>query len=80
MGIPSLSPYEQIKVYQKLIRPVEKKNSEFAHRIDQMKYDREGRTPNEEFVKRFHDLVDEELRLAEQDELVVQNRKTILNV
>ena len=40
-----------------------------------MRYDREGRTPNDDFVNRFSALVDEELRIAEQDELVAKNRK-----
>ena len=75
MGIPDLSPLEQMKALEKLVKEIEKKHSDFAHRLNQMKYAREGRTPTEEFVKLFQDLCEEELRRVESDELVLANRK-----
>ena len=75
VGIPELSAHEQMKVYEKLVRSIEKRYPEFAHRINQMKFSREGRAPTDDFVKQFHSLVDEELRLVEADEMVTKNRK-----
>ena len=75
MKIPDLSPLEQMKALEKLIKEIEKKHGDFAHGVNQMKYAREGRTPTEDFVKQFQDLIEEELRLVEADEMVQKNRK-----
>ena len=40
-----------------------------------MRYSREGRTPAPEFVAQFQSLIEEELRLVESDEMVIQNRR-----
>ena len=72
VGIPELSAHEQMKVYEKLVKSIEKRHPEFANRINQMKFSREGRAPTDEFVKQFHALLDEELRLVEADEMVTK--------
>ena len=51
------------------------KHVDFAHRVNVMKFSREGRTPTPEFVKTFKELIEEELRMVEADEMVVSNRK-----
>ena len=48
MGIPDLSPLEQMKALEKLVKEIEKKHSDVAHRLNQMQYAREGRTPTSE--------------------------------
>ena len=75
MSIPDLSPFEQVKVLENFVKSVEKKRADFAHRIEIMKFSREGRTPTQEFVMQFQSLIEDELRLVEADELVIQNRK-----
>ena len=76
MSIPDLSPFEQVKVLENFVNSVEKKRADFAHRIEIMKFSREGRTPTQEFVMQFQSLIEDELRLVEADELVIQNRRT----
>ena len=53
MSIPDLSPYEQMKVLENLVKSVELKHPDFAHRVAQMRYSKEGRTPNQEFATKF---------------------------
>ena len=72
MKIPDLSPLEQMKALDKLIREVEKKHGDFAHRVSQMKYAREGRLPTDEFILQYQSLIEEELRLVESDEMVLK--------
>ena len=59
-----------MRVLESLVQCVEKKRTDFAHRVDQLRYAREGRTPTPEFVAQFQSLLEEELRLVELDEVV----------
>ena len=43
MGIPDLSPLEQMKALEKLVKEIEKKHIECAHKLAQLKYSREGK-------------------------------------
>eukprot|EP00974_Lingulodinium_polyedra_P079771 7723752-Lingulodinium_polyedra.AAC.1 len=47
---------------------------EFAYRVNQVKYAREGRCPTNEFVREFQSFLEEELRMLEADELVAKHR------
>lgn len=75
MNLPGLSSAENIMVLEKLVKEVEKIHPEFTQRIEQMKYSREAKVPNEEFIRRFTQLIDEKLKMVEADELTKKNRK-----
>ena len=72
MQIPELSPIEQMRALEKLIKEVEKKHLDFSHRVTQMKFSREGRRPTSEWVTEFQRLIEEELAMVEADELVLK--------
>ena len=59
LDLPELSPHEQMKALTGMIGDVEKRHREFAHRVNAMKYAREGRNPNEAFVRQFQVLLED---------------------
>ena len=58
-----------------MIKEVERRHVDFAHRVAVVKHSREGRVPTHKFVDELQSLIEEELRMVEADELVMKNRK-----
>ena len=64
-----------MQVLEKLVKNLDKKSEEFAHRVNLMKYAKEGRCPTDEFASEFQKLLEAELRMMEADEMIAKNRK-----
>ena len=64
-----------MRVLENIVKSVEKNRADLAHRVDQLRYSREERSPTPEFVVQLQNLIEEELRLVESDEMVILNRK-----
>eukprot|EP00975_Prorocentrum_lima_P059214 12415954-Prorocentrum_lima.AAC.1 len=59
-----------------MISKLEKKHSQFGHRVGTVKQSREARTPSMETARHLEEVIMEELRMLEADERAAENRES----
>ena len=75
LKLPDLSPRGQRNALDGMVRNIEVKHAEFLRRLNKIRCEREADTPTENFVRRFREVIEEDLGIIEANEKLGKDQK-----